>query len=199
MPAGRTAWLALVGLGLGPVGAAFLLWDIGMKQGNVPLLGVLSYASPIISTGLLVALGLAAADLGARRRLRADGAGGASSPRGQLTQRDASPDAAPRGDPGPCSQMKGQIPDGLAKRRLRALRGNAALLRRVACRCAGAGLLLLQPFGQQESQLQRLPGVEARVAAGVVLAGEVGLRDAVAPPVHSVTFWPVISMCTPPG
>jgi drug/metabolite transporter (DMT)-like permease len=60
MPADRTAWLALVGLGLGPVGAAFLLWDIGMKGGSVPLLGVLSYASPIISTGLLMALGFAA-------------------------------------------------------------------------------------------------------------------------------------------
>jgi drug/metabolite transporter (DMT)-like permease len=55
------SWLALVGLGLGPVGAAFLLWDIGMKRGNVPLLGVLSYASPILSTALLVALGLAEA------------------------------------------------------------------------------------------------------------------------------------------
>jgi drug/metabolite transporter (DMT)-like permease len=55
------SWLALVGLGLGPVGAAFLLWDIGMKRGNVPLLGVLSYASPILSTVLLVALGLAEA------------------------------------------------------------------------------------------------------------------------------------------
>jgi drug/metabolite transporter (DMT)-like permease len=58
MPA--ASWLALLGLGLGPVGAAFLLWDIGMKGGSVPLLGVLSYASPIISTGLLVVLGLAA-------------------------------------------------------------------------------------------------------------------------------------------
>lgn len=55
------SWLALVGLGLGPVGAAFLLWDIGMKKGNVPVLGVLSYASPILSTALLVALGLAEA------------------------------------------------------------------------------------------------------------------------------------------
>jgi drug/metabolite transporter (DMT)-like permease len=55
------SWLALIGLGLGPVGAAFLLWDIGMKKGNVPLLGVLSYASPILSTALLVALGLAEA------------------------------------------------------------------------------------------------------------------------------------------
>ncbi len=60
MPADRTAWLALLGLGVGPVGAAFLLWDIGMKGGSVPLLGVLSYASPILSTGLLMALGLAA-------------------------------------------------------------------------------------------------------------------------------------------
>jgi drug/metabolite transporter (DMT)-like permease len=48
-----------VGLGVGPVGAAFFLWDIGMKRGDVALLGVLSYASPILSTALLVALGYA--------------------------------------------------------------------------------------------------------------------------------------------
>ncbi len=60
-PPDTLSWLALVGLGLGPVGAAFLLWDIGMKGGSVPLLGVLSYASPIVSTALLVALGLAQA------------------------------------------------------------------------------------------------------------------------------------------
>jgi drug/metabolite transporter (DMT)-like permease len=58
-PAGSAAWAALVGLGLGPLGAAFLLWDIGMKKGNVPLLGVLSYAALILSTALLVALGFA--------------------------------------------------------------------------------------------------------------------------------------------
>jgi drug/metabolite transporter (DMT)-like permease len=61
VPPDALSWLALVGLGLGPVGAAFLLWDIGMKGGSVPLLGVLSYASPILSTALLVALGLAQA------------------------------------------------------------------------------------------------------------------------------------------
>lgn len=60
-PAGAVSWAALVGLGVGPVGAAFFLWDIGMKRGDVPLLGVLSYASPILSTALLVALGYAAA------------------------------------------------------------------------------------------------------------------------------------------
>jgi drug/metabolite transporter (DMT)-like permease len=58
-PPGVDSWAALVALGLGPLGAAFLLWDIGMKKGNVPLLGVLSYAALILSTALLVALGLA--------------------------------------------------------------------------------------------------------------------------------------------
>jgi len=57
MPADFVAWAALICLGAGPVGAAFLLWDIGMKRGDVSLLGVLSYASPTISTVLLVALG----------------------------------------------------------------------------------------------------------------------------------------------
>ena len=60
-PAGLVSWAALVCLGLGPIGAAFVLWDIGMKQGSVPLLGVLSYAALILSTALLVALGLAQA------------------------------------------------------------------------------------------------------------------------------------------
>jgi drug/metabolite transporter (DMT)-like permease len=58
-PAGWAEWAALVGLGIGPLGCAFLLWDIGMKKGNVPLLGVLSYAALIVSTALLVALGFA--------------------------------------------------------------------------------------------------------------------------------------------
>ena len=59
LPRSGRSWLALAGLGLGPIGAAFVLWDVGMKAGNLPLLGVLSYAVPILSTLLLVALGLA--------------------------------------------------------------------------------------------------------------------------------------------
>lgn len=55
-----TAWLGVLALGLGPVGIAFFTWDIGMKQGNLPLLGVLSYAAPLISTLLLLGAGLAA-------------------------------------------------------------------------------------------------------------------------------------------
>jgi drug/metabolite transporter (DMT)-like permease len=50
-------WLAVAFLGLGPVGAAFFLWDYGTKHGNLPLLGVFSYAAPVLSTLLLVAAG----------------------------------------------------------------------------------------------------------------------------------------------
>jgi drug/metabolite transporter (DMT)-like permease len=56
-----TGWLALIGLGLGPVGLAFFVWDIGMKRGDIRLLGVASYAAPVISTLALVLTGAAAA------------------------------------------------------------------------------------------------------------------------------------------
>ncbi|MCJ2015204.1 DMT family transporter [Methylobacterium sp. J-076] len=56
-----SAWAAIVLLGLGPVGAAFYLWDIGCKRGDVRLLGVAAYAAPILSTLILVATGYAPA------------------------------------------------------------------------------------------------------------------------------------------
>ncbi len=59
-PVSQQQWMALAILGAGPTGIAFLLWDIGMKRGNVTYLGTLAYASPVLSTLLLVALGLAA-------------------------------------------------------------------------------------------------------------------------------------------
>lgn len=49
----RLAWLAILSLGLGPVGAAFLLWDFGMKQGDPRLLGALAYGIPVASTIIL--------------------------------------------------------------------------------------------------------------------------------------------------
>jgi drug/metabolite transporter (DMT)-like permease len=55
-PDGRE-WLAVIGLGLGPVGAAFFLWDVGMKRGDPRLLGTLAYAVPVASTLLLIAAG----------------------------------------------------------------------------------------------------------------------------------------------
>ena len=59
-PAGPTAWLAVVVLGVGPAGAAFYLWDHAVKRGDIRALGTLSYATPILSTALLIAFGLAA-------------------------------------------------------------------------------------------------------------------------------------------
>ena len=53
-PAGLAEWLAVLALGLGPVGAAFYLWDRGMKRGDIQVLGAASYAAPVLSTLALV-------------------------------------------------------------------------------------------------------------------------------------------------
>jgi drug/metabolite transporter (DMT)-like permease len=58
-PVGTSGWLSVIALGLGPVGLAFFTWDIGMKRGNIQLLGVASYAAPLLSTLALVAAGIA--------------------------------------------------------------------------------------------------------------------------------------------
>ncbi|NBE07007.1 aromatic amino acid exporter YddG [Paragemmobacter ruber] len=57
-PATGIGWLSILALGIGPVGAAFFTWDIGMKQGDIQLLGVASYAAPLLSTLALVATGI---------------------------------------------------------------------------------------------------------------------------------------------
>jgi drug/metabolite transporter (DMT)-like permease len=82
VPAPRE-WLAVVLLGLGPVGAAFFLWDHGTKHGNLTLLGVFSYAAPVLSTLLLVTAGSAQPtwQLAAAALLVAGGAALASWPR----------------------------------------------------------------------------------------------------------------------
>ncbi|MBY0330784.1 MAG: DMT family transporter [Acetobacteraceae bacterium] len=59
-PIGATQWLAIALLGLGPMGAAFFLWDVGMKRGDPRLLGTLGYATPVASTLLLAGFGLGA-------------------------------------------------------------------------------------------------------------------------------------------
>lgn len=58
-PPDATSWLAVLALGLGPVGAAFYFWDVGVKRGDIQLLGVAAYAAPALSTGALVAAGVA--------------------------------------------------------------------------------------------------------------------------------------------
>lgn len=52
-------WLAIAGLGLLPVGAAFYAWDFGVKNGDIQLLGVASYAAPVLSTLILILFGFA--------------------------------------------------------------------------------------------------------------------------------------------
>jgi drug/metabolite transporter (DMT)-like permease len=52
-------WLALIALGIGPVGAAFYAWDIGMKRGDIRVLGAASYATPLLSTLFLIMAGYA--------------------------------------------------------------------------------------------------------------------------------------------
>ena len=52
-------WLAIVALGVGPVGAAFYAWDIGMKRGDIRVLGAASYATPLLSTAFLILAGFA--------------------------------------------------------------------------------------------------------------------------------------------
>lgn len=59
-PAGVTGWGATLLLGLGPVGLAFYVWDIGVKQGDIQMLGTSSYAAPLLSTLVLVLTGIAA-------------------------------------------------------------------------------------------------------------------------------------------
>ena len=52
-------WLAIAALGVGPVGAAFFTWDIGMKRGDIRVLGAASYATPLLSTAFLILAGFA--------------------------------------------------------------------------------------------------------------------------------------------
>ncbi|MHB0777540.1 aromatic amino acid exporter YddG [Halomonas sp. WWR20] len=52
-------WLGVIGLGLGPVGSAFFTWDVGVKHGDLRLLGLLSYFTPLLSTLVLIVTGFA--------------------------------------------------------------------------------------------------------------------------------------------
>ena len=58
-PEGALAWAAMIALGAGPVGLAFYLWDVGVKRGDIQLLGTASYAAPLLSTFVLIGAGYA--------------------------------------------------------------------------------------------------------------------------------------------
>jgi drug/metabolite transporter (DMT)-like permease len=58
-PETTSQWLAIVALGVAPVGAAFYAWDVGMKRGDIRVLGAASYATPLLSTAFLILAGFA--------------------------------------------------------------------------------------------------------------------------------------------
>lgn len=59
MPENAVQWLSVIGMGLMPVGGAFFVWDYGVKHGNIQILGVASYAAPLLSTLILILAGFA--------------------------------------------------------------------------------------------------------------------------------------------
>ncbi|MEP7058342.1 MAG: DMT family transporter [Caldimonas sp.] len=50
-------WALVALTGLGPLGAAFFLWDAALKRGDPSTIGILSYLTPLASTLLLVLTG----------------------------------------------------------------------------------------------------------------------------------------------
>ena len=58
-PQTSAQWLAVIALGIGPVGAAFYTWDIGMKRGDIRVIGAAAYATPLLSTAFLILAGYA--------------------------------------------------------------------------------------------------------------------------------------------
>jgi drug/metabolite transporter (DMT)-like permease len=52
-------WAAIFAMAAGPVGMAFWCWDRGTKHGDIVVLGMASYAAPLLSTGLLLVFGRA--------------------------------------------------------------------------------------------------------------------------------------------
>jgi drug/metabolite transporter (DMT)-like permease len=62
-PENMSQWFAVIALGVGPVGAAFYAWDVGMKRGDIRVLGAASYATPLLSTSFLIMAGFAKASV----------------------------------------------------------------------------------------------------------------------------------------
>lgn len=51
------AWLVLILVGLGPMGAAFYFWDAALKRGDPRTIGSLAYLTPLLSTLNLILFG----------------------------------------------------------------------------------------------------------------------------------------------
>jgi drug/metabolite transporter (DMT)-like permease len=89
-PAGAGEWLAVLGLGAMPVGAAFYVWDYGVKHGDIQVLGASAYAAPLLSTLILILAGYAGASWGVIGAAILIAGGGALASKDLFTRRRAS-------------------------------------------------------------------------------------------------------------
>ncbi|NSZ20290.1 MULTISPECIES: DMT family transporter [Agrobacterium] len=53
-------WVAIILLGIAPMGLGYALWDYGVARGDTRLMSILAYGTPLLATLLLIGLGLAA-------------------------------------------------------------------------------------------------------------------------------------------
>ena len=58
-PKSENEWLAILVLGLMPVGPAFYPWDYAVKHGPIQLLGGSAYLPPVLSALILLVAGIA--------------------------------------------------------------------------------------------------------------------------------------------
>lgn len=58
-PLAGLQWVAVIGLGILPLGLGFYAWDFGMKHGDPMVLGASAYAAPLLSTLVLLVTGFA--------------------------------------------------------------------------------------------------------------------------------------------
>jgi drug/metabolite transporter (DMT)-like permease len=93
-PQNTMQWLAVLGLGLMPVGAAFYTWDYGVKHGNIQVLGAASYAAPLLSTLVLIAAGFAEPSLSIIAACLLITGGAILAAKGMLFRRPAAVEAA---------------------------------------------------------------------------------------------------------
>ncbi len=56
-PDTASQWAAVVGRGRIPVGLSIYVWDYGVKNGDIQILGASSYAAPLLSTLILIIFG----------------------------------------------------------------------------------------------------------------------------------------------
>lgn len=87
-PQSTWSWLAVAGLGLGPVGSAFFLWDHAVKHGDLRVLGAAAYAAPLLSTLSLVLFGFAAPSWGLALACLLIAGGGLLAARDMIFSRD---------------------------------------------------------------------------------------------------------------